>query len=156
MKRLITDFVSVIVGFTIGVILSGSFFEKIRITETERANRNGYIFRTACKWLRARQRGLLIIDRLAERGIKKIAIYGVGELGRCLIEELRESDIKIQYLIDKNMQKDNGEYTFYRPKDILPEVQAVIVTPVYQYGEIVRELKYSEDTQIISLEELIS
>ena len=77
-------------------------------------------------------------------------------MGRCLIEELRESDIKIQYLIDKNMQKDNGEYTFYRPKDILPEVQAVIVTPVYQYGEIVRELKYSEDTQIISLEELIS
>lgn len=131
------------------------FCEKIMTNEVERANKNGHIFRKVCKWLRAEQRSQTIDLKLKERQISEVAIYGKGEMGKCLIKELENSNVKIKYLIDKNSDSNEFNYICYHPEDLLPEVQAIIVTPIYQYAEIAAELKYSGNVQIISLEELI-
>lgn len=159
MKKIIKGFglvmISLVIGIIAGVIMITGFCEKIMTNEVERANKNGYIFRKVCKWLRAEQRRQTIDLKLRERQISEVAIYGNGEMGKCLIRELENSDVKIKYLIDKNSNSNELTYKCYHPKDLLPEVQAIIITPIYQYAEIVAELKYSGNVQIISLEELI-
>ena len=159
MKKIIKGFglvmVSLVIGILAGVIMITGFCEKIMTNEVERANKNGYIFRKVCKWLRAEQRRQTIDLKLKERQISEVAIYGKGEMGKCLIRELENSDVKIKYLIDKNNNSNEFIYKCYHPEDLLPEVQAIIVTPIYQYAEIVAELKHRGNVQAISLGELI-
>ena len=159
MKKILNCFgliiISIIPGIITGVILIMGFCEKIMTIESERANKNGYIFRKVCKWLRAEQRRQTIDLKLKERQISEVAIYGNGEMGKCLIKELENSNVKIKYLIDKNSNSDESSYKCYHPKDLLPEVQAIIITPIYQYAEIAPTLKCCGNVQIISLEELI-
>lgn len=145
----------IVIGIVTGVIMITGFCEKIMTKEVERADKNGYIFRTVCKWLRAKQRKQTIDLKLRERQISEVAIYGNGEMGKCLIKELENSDVKIKYLIDKRGDLNEFSYKCYHPEDLLPEVQAIIVTPIYQYAEIAAALKCSGNVQIISLEELI-
>lgn len=147
--------ISVIVGIITGVVMIMRFCEKVMKNESDRANKNGYIFRKACKWLRAEQRRQTIDLKLMERQISEVAIYGKGQMGKCLINELENSNVKIKYLIDKDGNSNEFQYKCYHPEDLLPEVQAIIVTPIYQFAEIAAELKYSGNVQIISLEELI-
>lgn len=147
--------ISVVVGIITGVLMVMRFCEKVMRNEVERANKNGYIFRKLCKWLQAEQRRQTIDLKLMKRQISEVAIYGKGQMGKCLINELANSNIKIKYLIDKDSNSNEFQYKCYHPEDLLPEVQAIIVTPIYQFAEIAAELKYSGNVQIISLEELI-
>lgn len=154
-KGVLLIIICLIIGIITGVIMITGYCEKFMTNEVERANKNGYIFRKVCKWLRAEQRRQTIDLKLKERQISEVAIYGKGEMGKCLIRELENSHVKIKYLIDKNSKSNEFNYKCYHPEDLLPEVQAIIVTPIYQYAEIAAELKYNGNVQIISLEELI-
>ena len=159
MKKTIKCFgmimIGIVVGIITGIIMIAGFCEKIMADEVERANKNGHIFRKVCKWLRAEQRRQTIDLKLKERNISEVAIYGKGDMGKCLIKELENSDIKIKYLIDKDCNSNEFDYKCYDPQKLLPEVQAIIITPIYQYEEIVKELWFDGNVQIISLEELI-
>lgn len=147
--------ISIIIGIITGIVMIMRFCEKVLKKEFKRANKNGYIFRKVCKWLRAEQSRQTIDLKLMERQISEVAIYGKGEMGKCLIKELENSNVKIKYLVDKDSNSNEFQYKCYHPEDLLPEVQAIIVTPIYQFDEIAAELKYSGNVQIISLEELI-
>lgn len=54
------------------------------------------------RWLENRNRGKTFVDYFHECKVNKIAIYGAGDLGRLLYDEIKESDICIKYFIDRN------------------------------------------------------
>ncbi len=117
-----------------------------------RANKNVRLFRVACKWLRNYINGERIENILLSMGISEIAIFGTGELGKCLETELENSDIIIKYYIETYPTKE-GVLSL---EDELPMVDMIIVTPLTDYDQISSTLNTLVSTRIISIEDLIT
>lgn len=60
--------------------------------------------------------------------VKSAAIYGLGNIGRHIIAELKGTEIEIAYGIDKDATEINTGFFVYTIDDVLPEVDIVIVT----------------------------
>lgn len=88
----------------------------------------------------------------------KIAIYGIGDLGKCLVEELREEGIEIGYIIDKRASqiKEFDNIKVFNPDEELPSTDLIIVTAIFYFDEIAYELKKKVSCPIISLEEIVN
>jgi len=92
--------------------------------------------------------------------IESISIYGLGELGLRLYEEVEKNTINIDYIID-NSRSTEGNFNNI-PIIALDQVtninsQAIIVTPIYDYDNIktlLREKNYHG--KIISLQTIIN
>lgn len=153
MKKSGFKFLIIITTCLSSTLLTARFCEKIMIKENKRANKNAYLFKNMCKWLKAYQSNKSIIDEFSKRGITEIAIYGMGEVGERLLQELKGKEVEVKYIIDK--KKIDREMLMYLPTDELPEVQAIIVTPIFEYQEIVKNLKITGRTEVISLETLL-
>lgn len=108
------------------------------------------------EWMKQSRKGRKIENYLMAQDLKKIAIYGLGEIGQRLYEELCDSDITIVKGID---QFDNSEIDIdiIEPCDVRQIVglaDAIIVTAVADYDEICKNLS-DVDIKIISLEEIV-
>jgi hypothetical protein len=112
------------------------------------------------KWLMNIHKGIKIESYFIKNKINNIAIYGSGEVGRRLLEELIDSPIKIKYFIDRGMRQDkliNGVPVIH-PDDIgsiCSEIDEVVVTPVYDYHNILAEIKMKTELRIDSLDNII-
>lgn len=107
------------------------------------------------KWIKNKQQGKKITDYFKVHDYKTIAIYGMKELGERLVDELKESDVTIKYVIDKNPDKLRTKLHVLRPDDKLEEVDAIIVTAIHYFDEIENELSIKTNCHIISLEDVI-
>jgi len=115
----------------------------------------------ANQWLRNKNENRNIVDYFINNEYHTIAIYGMGELGNRLYEELKETDIKVAYFIDKN-----AEEIYYGLDDIpvvglediekQDKVDAIVITPIYDFDSIEESLsEYDIDADIVSLEDVI-
>ncbi len=107
------------------------------------------------QWLKIKQQGKSLAEYFHKNDIQSIAIYGYKELGERLYDELKESDIEIKYIIDKNIDYIRAEIDVYSPDESLPQVDAIVVTATYYYDEIEDELNDMGDFLIISLEDVV-
>jgi len=107
------------------------------------------------RWIRMRSPGEQMRVYLLDRGIKKVAIYGMKELGEILYEELKNSSIKVEYAIDRDAEYIISDLEVVSPDDKLKEVDAVIVTAIHYYSEIADSLEKKMKCPIISLEDVI-
>ena len=85
----------------------------------------------------------------------EIAVYGIGELGRRLCEELKDTDIEIEYIVDG---KVSGNYLGVEIMDMdsqLKAVDVVVVTAVFDLERIEKQLKEKVSFPVVSLEEVI-
>lgn len=133
------------------LIYFGEDFNTIK----ELANKYLAILQVFNKWILAIHQGACIADYLTKKGIKNIAIYGMGILGKRLFDELYDSDINITCYIDKKSKKDYNGLSVVNIGDIPLEVDCIIVTPVYYYEEIKVNLSSTTSAKIISLEEIV-
>ena len=92
---------------------------------------------------------------LLEQGYKKIAIYGMSYVGETLYHELEGSGIEIAYAIDKKAEGMFADIEVMSPDDVLPEVDAVIVTPVFFFDEIEELLVSKMNADIVSIEDIL-
>lgn len=107
------------------------------------------------QWIKKKQEGKDFAGYFQKNGIKSIAIYGMSFVGEQLYEELKDSEIKIRYAIDKSANGIYVDIDVISPDDKLPEVDAVVVTPVYYYDEIKKNLAKKIDCPILSLETVL-
>lgn len=96
-----------------------------------------------------------ISDYLEKQGIGIISIYGIGELGERLFEDLEASKIKISYAVDRNTNKNYHNIPVVLPEQASENVQMIIVTPIMEYEEIKEKLKQIVNSQIVSLKDII-
>jgi len=66
----------------------------------------------------------------------KIAIYGLGVVGRHLIQLLINYKLDFRYAIDRNAKNLHMPYAVYSLEDKMPDVDVVVVTVVDQYDTI--------------------
>lgn len=114
-------------------------------------------FQMLAQWLYLKQNGKTLAPFFEDNVIKSIAIYGMGVLGKRLHEELKGEKIDVKYGIDRNEAVKTGAgFKIYGADErCFPEADAIVVTPVQDYWEIVRGLEGKTKAAIVSLEDVI-
>lgn len=152
-KHISTIFVgilSIILGGALGYIIG-----KNSSNEDEMKNKMLKYYATFNSWLELKQNNKNLSDYFEKMGYKTIAIYGMKEVGERLYCELRDSDIDVKYAIDQNADSIFSDLNVYSLDDSLPEVDAIIVTPVYYYNSILSKLADKVNCPVISLDDVI-
>lgn len=106
-------------------------------------------------WLEMKQKGKSPISFLQTKDIKKVAIYGMRELGERFYEELKSTEIDVVCVIDRNPTQVIGDFYVISPLDKIPEVDAIIVTADYYFLDIEKQLKEKVDCPIYSLKTVL-
>lgn len=127
--------------------------------QKKREKKSFYIwgFHILDKWLWLKNKKRSLITYFEDNEIKCIAIYGLGGIGRHLYEELRSQNITISYGIDQRAKDiQDLDLEVKTLDDKLPEVDAVVVTPVSFY-EIEKEIykKMGKEIAVISIEDIV-
>lgn len=107
------------------------------------------------QWTKLKQEGKNLKSFFEKKGYTSIAIYGLSYMGERLIEELRGSDIRVSYGIDKSGDGIYLDIETFTPDDDLECVDVIVVTPFYYFDAIKQELEKKMDCPIISIEEIL-
>ena len=114
-------------------------------------------YQTAIDWLMMKQKGISIISYFEKKELKNIAIYGMGEFGLLLCNELENEDINIVFTMDSERILPYNDIPVISMSQLkeMEDVDAIIVTPVFAYNKIKKQLEKIVDYPIISLEEIV-
>lgn len=114
-------------------------------------------FQLLNKWLMLRQQGKTLEKYFADNMLKSIAIYGMGALGERLLQELATTDVKVEYAIDRmaDSKRGLGIAVYHTDSNSFQDVDAIVVTPVQDYWNIVEGLAAKTDIPVLSLEDVV-
>ena len=107
-------------------------------------------------WMVLRNKGRRLAEYFENCNFKNVAICGLGRLGLCLYEELKDSNINVKYAIVMNA----ASFSYLNLKVVSPEsqletVDVIVVTKFINYIEIVEELQKKTPCQVVSLEDVV-
>ena len=106
-------------------------------------------------WMYLRDRNIRLANFLKKYGYQNVAIYGMGKIGTHLFFELRESDVRVLFGIDRSNINNKNGIKIYNPEDEMPKVDAVIITIINEYDKISEKLSKNMDCSMIAIEEII-
>lgn len=106
-------------------------------------------------WMTLRDRKISVSNFLIKMGIKKIAIYGGGILGRHLYHELKGTDITVVCFLDQNRKVNISGIKTIVPGESIDTIDAIIITPIMEYEEIREDLRKMYQFDIMSIETVI-
>lgn len=151
MKKGFLAVASAMAGMVAGAITVGKIQEK-SVKSVDKFK--GY-YNMLNQWLVIKQEGKSLEKYFVDNGYKTIVIYGMGEMGNRLYEELKDTDIEIKYAVDKEATTIYSELKVVGKDDYLEEADVMIVTAIYAYDEIQEEMGKKIDFPIVSLEDVI-
>ena len=160
MKKLLENFSKVAIGFVMAVfsaVLSAVPFERMLFDSSNAQNSNKYWSTVLMlnQWVRLKNQNKSLSEYFVEKGYKKIAIYGMAHTGLVFQEEMDDSEIEILYGIDRNADSIYSDIKVKKPSEDLDAVDAIVVTPVYYFESIKKDLENKVHCPIISLEEVV-
>lgn len=95
------------------------------------SKRNKKKFDLMCQWMKLKIQGISLMEFFQDRGIQSIAIYGMGEIGQLIYDELAMNDEAfIRYAIDRSGMRYVESLPIYCLDRDLPRVDAIVITPV--------------------------
>lgn len=110
------------------------------------------------KWLSLKESGRSLAGILEKKNIHKVAVYGVGMLGKHLIKDLLDSNIEIVCAMDRKMIDKKYKFPVFQVveeiMDEIPDADIIIITPVYEFSKIKKMFEKKNRENIISLESL--
>lgn len=112
------------------------------------------LYKLTHQWLRLRMNGYNLSEYFSEKQIYHIAIYGMGVLGQNLYDELENSKIAIDYVIDRIPHNLSSVIRAFRPDELLPDTDAIIVTPITDGNDIKDYLCQKYSFKIIKLADI--
>lgn len=138
------------------------FHREKQNTEKQKLYRSRYetYYEVTAQWLNNKNMGKHCDTFLREHHYKKIAIYGMGTLGEIFYEEIKNSDIEIVYMIDKNAedaaQKDGIAVIRTEAIGEQAEADVIVITPVFDFSAICEDLEHcGVECDLISLEDIV-
>lgn len=105
-------------------------------------------------WVGMLEQGKTPLSYLEKAGYKSVAVYGYGMLGKHLVYQLKQEGFNVKYVIDRQVEKKADGIPLYPLQDGLPEVDAVIVTVLYDYDSIANKIKKIFDVDILPIDSL--
>lgn len=128
--------------------------EEIQKKQKSKDKFKGY-YNLLNQWLRLRQENKSLVAFFTENQYKTAAIYGMGELGNRLYDELKDSSVQVKYAIDENTAGAYSEIEVIGPEEDFPEADVIVVTAVFAYSEIEEKLSGRTDIPVVSLEDVV-
>ena len=126
------------------------------VTANNNAYRKSSFYSLLSRWMQIKLDGKTVADNILELGFQSVAIYGAGKHGKFLYQDLKDSKVKIAYMIDRNISAMAGtDVTVYTMEDDLPNVDAVIVTPYLEFDGIRNEIMDKGNYKVLSLDEIV-
>lgn len=155
MKKGTIAFLSTVAGAIAGATVIGKFQSNTIEQKAGKVDKFKTYYNMLNQWLILKQEGKSLEQYFISNGYKSIAIYGMGEMGNRLYEELKEKSVEIKYAIDKKADTTYAEIDVLSVEDDLPLVDAVIVSAVFAFEEIEKDLENLFECPIISLEDIV-
>lgn len=87
-----------------------------------------YIYNIFDQLLNLTESGQSIGTMLCENGYDRIAIYGLGGIGKHIVEELRNTNVQVIYGIDQNAHSLKFSFPVYTIENVLPKVDLILIT----------------------------
>lgn len=107
-------------------------------------------------WLLKKEMGRSFAAYLKSLNCNRIAIYGVGIMGKHFISELQNTDVEIICAIDnQDAVCVNAEIPIVKAGQIQNDIDAIVITVTYQYEEIRKNLQEYTCVKTISLEQIV-
>lgn len=146
--------VSITIGFFAGGIYSASrLCRKIRMSE-ECTDKIDQLFILMCQWVSLKQSGKSIVSYFIDNDYCNVAVYGMGRVGVAILNELKNTKINVQYGIDLQKVSDD-ELTIYKPDDLLPDVDIIVVSAITYYDEIKNHLYDKINCPVVSIMDIL-
>lgn len=121
------------------------------LPETKLSCYNGILL----QWNMLLQRGGSIAGYFSERGLKRIAIWGKGNLCRLVLNEL-ENKVTVQYIIESKVSgRHYEEIPVISPACVTDEIQAIVVIPIYDMERIKRRINDVYASKLIGIDEIL-
>lgn len=110
------------------------------------------------QWVVAFQHGNNMASFLERKGYKKIAVYGMNDIGNCLVREIIRSDeLELLYTIDQGNPKLYFDVKCFKLDDIMsmkkPDI--IIVALPYLYEKIKDEIREKTNCNTVSVTEIV-
>ncbi|WP_196590713.1 hypothetical protein [Pectinatus frisingensis] len=151
-------FISVL-SFLVGAVMTGIYVTRrmARLVDKEAGKSMGnmQLAHAMIRWVKIKQDENNLATALIKRSYKKIAIYGMADVGERLLAELQNSGVEVAYGIDQNATNLFAPIELLTPDEALPLVDAIIVTPLNYFDEIETILVKRTDIPILSIEDLM-
>lgn len=126
-------------------------------SETPKTEKYRQYYELCNQWIKNINSGYHIDEYFIAKKYKNIAIYGMGELGNRLAEELENTKVNVCYGIDKNVWGAFAEISIkgFDEEEFFEGLDCIVVTPVHLYKELKKELGHKTVCDIISLEDVV-
>lgn len=147
-------------GFLLGAAGAAAGVSYLRGQEIEQKTKKvdkfkGY-YNMLNQWLILKQEGRNLSEYFEKNNYKKIAIYGMGEMGNRLYDELKKTSIEIVYAVDKSAASTYSELDVYDPEDCeYKDADCIVITATFAFDEIEEKLEEIVDFPIVSLEDVV-
>lgn len=155
MKKVLKTMVSTIVGAVAGAIAVFKVQEGFLVKKDEKINKFKAYYNVLNQWLIVKQNGKNLYQYFEKNSYKTVAIYGMGELGNRLYDELKDTDIEVKYVVDQNADTTYSEVEVFGKEDALEEVDVMVVTAIFAYDKIERDMRKKISAPIISLNDVV-
>lgn len=155
MKKGTVSIISAILGAAAGAGAVGKTMETNARKAQNMSDKHLALFIMMDQWVKVKQEGKNLAEYFERENYKTIAVYGMSYAGERLCEELKNSGITIKYAIDKNAASLYSDIDIISPEDVLEEVDAIVVTPIFFMTEIEEMLSKKVNCPIISLEDIL-
>lgn len=108
------------------------------------------------QWLKMKNEGKGLAEYFIKHKWKEVAIYGMGEIGCRLYEELENSAVKIVYAVDKEGGSVYEGLKVYTLEEDWPTADVLVVTAAFAYDKIVTDIQAKVNIPVVSLEEVVT
>lgn len=119
------------------------------------AQRNKWQWKYTDRLLSKAEKNESIGNDLLEKGIKKVAIYGWGYLGKHIYYNLVQADVDVKYIIDQNVKNSGLDIPMLSFEDEWECVDAIILTVVDDTEMLRMQIKEKINVQILGLGDLL-
>lgn len=154
MKKIILSGLTLIAGVGIGTVIAANKMNEIVCEKQGEKEKFRVMYQMMNHWVRLRQNHNCLASYFDVRGYTKIAIYGMGDIGRLLRQELRDTSVVVAYGIDQNTSMET-DIEILSPDDDMKAVDIVVVTVIAHFDDIFNRLTRKLQCPVVSLEEIV-
>lgn len=158
-EKVIVGIIAIIVGIVVGVYFCISQIVKPTVIELkksrEMSNKHLKLYLLMNDWVYIKQKDISIEKYFVDNGYRRVAIYGMNYVGKTLLNELSETNVKIVAGIDRVGEKTTDLIKIVKPEEFNEAVDAVIVTPITYFDDIADAMEQKTKANIISIEDII-
>lgn len=132
--------------------IGGQTLSEARLYEKSREN-----FLVLKRWMLLHYKGITLNKYFTEREISKVAIYGMGDLGKLLCMELDNELVDIKYVIDRNALWVYSDIDIFELDSSISykNVDVTILTVMMDDESLINSIKSITNSEVITLTEVI-